>query len=154
MVHDESWSDVSIHGFWKCGTSAIFDMQVFNLYAGSYLQQTSGKALATAEKEKMYKYLQTCMERRRSFTPMVYSRDGIPGTEATMAHRHLASLLGNKLKQEYLEIYSFVRARMLLAIVRFNTLLLQGARDKELYIHQRPDMADGTVVVMLAPWRG
>ena len=65
---------------------------------------------------------------------MVYSADGIPGTEAVSAQQHLASLLSNKLKQEYLEMCGFVRARMSLSVVRSNTLLLCGARDKEAYI--------------------
>ena len=47
----------------------------------------------------------------------------------------------------------FVRARMSLEIVRFNTLLLWGARDKEAYIRQRPNMAYGGVMELLIPWR-
>ena len=62
---------------------------------------------------------------------MVYSADGIHGTEAVAAHRRLAPLLSNKLKREYLEMCGFVRARMSLSIVISNTLLLHGARDKE-----------------------
>ena len=56
-----------------------------NLYAVSYLRQISAKAFVTAEKEKKDKYLQPYLERRRLFTPMVYSTDGIPGTEAGAA---------------------------------------------------------------------
>ena len=48
----------------------------------------------------------------------------------------------------------FVRDLMSLAIVRYNTLLLRGARDKEAYIRQIPDLADGAVMSLLAPWRG
>ena len=44
-VHDDSWADVYIHGFWKWVTSAIFDIQIVNLDAGSYLWQMSAKAL-------------------------------------------------------------------------------------------------------------
>ena len=51
-VPDESRADVSAHGFWKWGTTALFDMQNFNFDAGSYLRHTSAKALATVEKEK------------------------------------------------------------------------------------------------------
>ena len=89
-VPDESWVDVSVHRFWKWGTTALFDMQIVNLDTGSYLRQTSAKALGTAEKEKKDKYLQPCLERQHSFTPMVYSTDGITGTEATSAHICLA----------------------------------------------------------------
>ena len=52
MIPDETRADVSAHGFWKWVTSALFDMQIVNLDAGSYLLQTSAKALATSEKEK------------------------------------------------------------------------------------------------------
>ena len=47
-----------------------------------------------------------------------------------------------------------VRARMSLEIVRSNTLLLQGARDKEAYIHRVPDLEEGIVMVLIVPWRG
>ena len=82
---DESRADVYVHGFCKWVATAIFVMRIFNIYAVSYLRQTSAKALETAEKEKKDKYLQPCMERRCSFTPMVYSADGINLIEAVAA---------------------------------------------------------------------
>ena len=48
-----------------------------------------------------------------------------------------------------MEICGFVGARMSLAIVRFNTLFLCGARDKEDCIFKIPDIADGAVMVLL-----
>ena len=102
LVPDELRPDASVHGFWKWGTTALFDMQIVNLDVGSYLCQTSAKALTTAGKEKKYKYLQPCQGCRRSFTLMVYSADRIPGTEAVLAQQCLASLLSNDLKREYL----------------------------------------------------
>ena len=102
----------------------FFGMQIVNLDAGSYLRSTSAKALATAEKEKKDKYLQTCLKRRHTFNTMMYSTDGIPITEAVVAQLHLASLLSNKLKREYLEMCGFVWENMSPAIVRSNTLLL------------------------------
>ena len=44
-------ADVSAHGFWKRGTTAMFDIIIVNLDAGSYLHMTPEKALAKAEKE-------------------------------------------------------------------------------------------------------
>ena len=109
-VPDGSQADVSVHGLWKWGTYALFDMQIVNLYAGSYLRHTPAKDPETADKEKKDKYLQTCLERWSSFTPMVYSAYGNPGTESVVAHRYLAFLLNNKLKREYLEMCGFGRA--------------------------------------------
>ena len=65
---------------------------------------------------------------------MVYSMDGIPGTEVVVAHQCLALLISNKMKREYSEMCGFIMARMSLEIVRSNTLLLRGARNKETYI--------------------
>ena len=108
----------------------MFDIRIVNLGAGSYLHMMPEKALTKAEKEKKDLYLQACLERRRTFTPMVYSADGIPRAEALDAHKRLAALLSYKLKQEYSEMCGFVRARMSLAIVRSNSLLLRDPRDK------------------------
>ena len=93
MVTNESWADVSVYGFWKWGTSAVFDMLIV------YLQQTSANSLSMEEKEKKNKYLQTCLDLIRYFTPIVYSADGFPGMEDVAAHRRLSLLLRNKLKQ-------------------------------------------------------
>ena len=92
---------------------------------------TPEKALAKAEKEKKDLYLQACVERRRTFTPMVYSANGIHGAEALAAQKRLAALLRYKLKQEYSEMCCFVRAWMSLAIVRSNSLLLYDPQKKK-----------------------
>ena len=48
---------------------------------------------------------------------------------------------------------SFIRSRMSLVIVISNTLLLQGARERELYSRQRPDLVNGAVMELLVPWK-
>ena len=40
----ESRTDVSAHSFWRWGITAMFDIKIFNLDAGSYLRMTSEKA--------------------------------------------------------------------------------------------------------------
>ena len=80
--------------------------------------------------------------------------DIIPGAGVVAAQRRLASLLSNKLKRGYLEMCGFIRARMSLAIVTPNTLLLCDTRYKEAYIIQRQDLEDGEVMVLIALWRG
>ena len=71
VVPAESRADVSAHGFWKRGTTAMFDIRIVNLDGGSYMRMTPEMALAKAEKEKKDFYLQACLERRRTLTPMV-----------------------------------------------------------------------------------
>ena len=60
----------------------MFDIRIINLNAGSYLHITPEKALAKAENEKKDLYLQACLERRRTFTTMVHSADGITRAKA------------------------------------------------------------------------
>ena len=108
----------------------MFDIRIVNLDAGSYLRMTPEKALSKEEKEKKDLYLQACLDRRRTFTPMFYSAEGIPGGEALAAKKRLAALLSYKLKREYSEMCGFVREMMSLVIVRSNSLLLRGPRDK------------------------
>ena len=50
QVFAESREDVSAHGFWKRGTTMMFDIIIVNLDAGSYLRMTPKKDLAKAEK--------------------------------------------------------------------------------------------------------
>ena len=45
-------ADVSAHGFWKRGTTAMFDIIIVNINAGSYLRMTPEKDLALEEKKK------------------------------------------------------------------------------------------------------
>ena len=132
----------------------MFDIQIFNLDAGSYLCMTPEKALAKAEKEKKDLYLHACPVRRRNFTPMLYSADGIPGAEALAAQNRLSALLRYKLKREYSEMYGFVQARKSLAIVGYYSLLLRVCCGKGAHIRQQPELTDGAVVALLAPWRG
>ena len=132
----------------------MFDIRIVNLDAGSYLHLTPEKALTKTEKKKKDLYLQDCLDCRRTFTPMVYSADGTPRAEALAAQKRLATLLSYKLKREYSEMCGFVRARMSLAIVRSNSLILRGPRYKGARICQQPELTYGAVVALLAPWRG
>ena len=131
----------------------MFDIQILNLNAISYLHMTPEKALAKAENEKKDLYFQACLERRRTFTPMVYSVDGIPGAEALSAQNIFAALLIYKLKLEYSEMCGFVRVRMPLVIVRSNILLLCGPQNKGARIWQRLKHTDG-VMALIIPWQG
>ena len=85
---------------------------------------------------------------------MVYHADRTSEAEALAAQKILAALLSSKLKREYSEMCGFVRERISLAIVRFNSLLLCGPRDKGACIRQQPELTDGAMMALLAPWQG
>ena len=115
----------------------MFNIRIVNLDVGSYLRMTLEKALAKAEKKNKNLYLQVFLERRMTFTHMVYSADGIPRAEALAAQRRLVALLSYKLKREYSEMCGFVRTRISLAIVRSNSLIHRVPCDKGAYIRQQ-----------------
>ena len=77
--------------------------------------------------------------------------DRIPGAEALAAQNILAAILSYKLKQEFSEMCGFIRARISLAIMRSNRLLLRILQDKGEIICQQPDLTDGGVMVLLVP---
>ena len=112
------------------GTTVMFDIRIVNLDVGSYLHMTLEKVLANAEKDKKYLYLQACLECKMNFTPITYPADRLPGAEALAAQKRLSALLSYKLKREYSEMDGFVKARMSLAIVRSNSLLLLSISNK------------------------
>ena len=82
---------------------------------------------------------------------MVYSAEKKTRAEALAAQKRSAALLSYKLNQEYYEIFGFVKARMSLAIVRSNSLLLRGPWDKGAHIQHLPEMTDGLVMALFAP---
>jgi hypothetical protein len=121
--------DVAAHGFWKRGTTAIFDIRVTDTDTPSARGLDPAKILKRHEKEKRDKYLEPCLARRRHFTPLVFSVDGMRGVEAQAASKRLASRLSTKWKRTYSEVCGFVRSRLSVALARSTSLCLRSARD-------------------------
>ena len=51
MVNLDPGADINTYGFWKTVTTVIFDVQILNLDAVSYLRMTPKKALGKAKEE-------------------------------------------------------------------------------------------------------
>ena len=79
-------------------------------------------------KRKKSKYLQPCLDRRRSFAPLIYSVDGMACKEARAFEKRIASLLAEMWNRPYSELVGYVRGRMTMSILRSNTVCLRGAR--------------------------
>jgi hypothetical protein len=99
------------------------------------------KVLAAQEKEEKDKYLNPCLQQCKDFTPLVYLVEGIAGGEVRNAEKRLGALLVAKWKKEYSRMVHYVRVRMALPVVRANSLLIQGRRDR--HGACRPHIADG-----------
>jgi hypothetical protein len=121
--------DIAVHGFWTRGSTAIFDVRVTDTDAPSNRNTAPAKVLQRHEAEKKAKYGALCIARRRTFTPLVFSVDGMQGVEATAASRRLASSLASKWKRSYSEVCGFVRSRLSIALVRSASRCLRADRN-------------------------
>jgi hypothetical protein len=64
--------DLAVHGFWTRGQTAIFDVRITDTDQPSNRNTAPTKVLLRHEKEKKDKYGTLCIERRRTFTPLVF----------------------------------------------------------------------------------
>jgi len=126
---EELRGDIAAHGFWKRNRTTIFDVRVTHADSPAYAGRTYKSLLKRHEKEKKDKYAEKCAERRRDFTPLCFTSDGVFGVEADAAVKRLAGLLSKKWNRTYSDVCGFVRARMALALARSTTMCLRGARD-------------------------
>ena len=124
----DSCGDVLVHGLWETGSSCVLDICITDTNVTSHADKTSKKVLETYVKRKKDKYLQACLDRRRSFTPLVYSVDGMACKEARAFEKRIASLLSDKWNRTYSKLVGYVRGRMAMSISRSNTVGLRGAR--------------------------
>jgi hypothetical protein len=128
VAGDDVRGDIAIHGLWKRGETSIIDVRITDSDTPSYASSTSAQVLERAAKAKKNKYLEACIERRRSFTPLVYSIDGMACREAKAFEKRVASLLASKHDRPYSEMVGYVKGRMSIAVVRANTMMLRGSR--------------------------
>ena len=139
----ETRGDVAVHGFFQRSVTTIFDVTICDTDCGSYHSQDPAQVLANREKAKKNKHLQACLERRRTFTPLAFSVDGLRGSEATAAGKQLAAKLAAKWKRSYSDVCGFVRSRLAIALVRSTSLCLRGARDRTARASSRATWDDG-----------
>ena len=113
--------DASAYGFWQRCRTAIFDVRITDTQSCSYWNKDYQKVLAQKEKEKknQCQYIRPCLEM------------GIAGREAKNAEKRLTyHLLENWHKQLPQMVY-YVLIRMAIAMVRANSLLIRGSRDRQ-----------------------
>jgi hypothetical protein len=150
VAANENRGDVAVDGFWKHGRRCIFDVRITDTENRSTRNRDPSKVLNKCEKLKKDKHLHACLQQRRDFTPLVYSVDGMSGRETRQAERQIASALGYKWHREYSEMVAFVRARMALAVVRSNSLLLRGSRVRR---SRYPLIDEGAAMEGWQTWR-
>ena len=143
LVPPEHRGDVAAHGFWQRGTTAVFDVRITDTEAPSYRRMDPAKVLARHEKEKKDKYLDACLARRRQFTPLVFSVDGLRGKETNAAIKRVSALLAKKWNRQYSDVCGYTRSRLSIALVRATSMCLRSARDHSSISRSLPPSMDG-----------
>lgn len=86
------------------GEVCVLDTTIVQTDAKGYSATLSRNNIKAAARAKKKKYLQVCLENRRSFMPLVYSLDGMAGKEAKAFEKGLAALLAEKWNRLYSEM--------------------------------------------------
>ena len=105
----------------------IIDVCVTHTDAPSYRDREPDKVLQSQEREKK-KYLNNCLQQRRTFTPFVVSSDGLLGREAKSLIKQLSVLLTEKWNKPYSVVCGIIRSRISIAIVRASHQCIRGSR--------------------------
>jgi hypothetical protein len=101
---------------------------IIDTEAKSYSKRDPAKVLESQEKEKQRKCLETCLERRRHFTPFVCSVDGLLGREAKTFAKHLTPKLASR-QQMGKVLFTCVNAQLSICFVRATHLCtIRGSR--------------------------
>ena len=88
--------DMGLLGFRPPCKMCVFDVHNVDTYAASYDGRRPDKILSQHKWRKKGKYPEACLERRRHFTPLVFSADGVMGEETKATTKQLAAALPNK----------------------------------------------------------
>ena len=89
-------------------------------------------------------YLESCLQKRRHFSPFVASVDGILGVEATATLKRISSRLATKLRQPYSRTCGYVNSRIAITFMRVTHGFIWGFRVPAHQISvQRPHWEDG-----------
>ena len=76
----------------------------------------------------MRKYNNACLERCKTFTPLVFSCDGMKGPQAKADLKRLARVLSTKWDRQYSQVCNYVNSQMAIALIRATSTCLRGAR--------------------------
>ena len=119
------------------------------MYAAFYLQKIPYKSLSVAEMYKKRKYLESCIWKRRHFSPLFISFNGLLVTEVEYMMKRLSSLLATNWRQTYYQTYGYVRIRVSITMVRAIRRCIQGSQvpASRIIVH-KPQWEDGSILYL------
>ena len=64
----------------------------------------------------------------RTFTPLVFSLTGVKGPETSMFYKHIAQKISTKTEENYDRVFSLIRCKLSLLILRSILICARGSR--------------------------
>ena len=120
---------IELNEFWSRQQCAFFDIRVFYPQAQSYRNQPIATLLKRNEAEKKRQYNDRIIQvERGTFTPLVFSTNGVMGQEARIAMRKLATEIANKRKEPFSSVMGLLCCRISFALIRAAITCLRGTR--------------------------
>ena len=117
-VEDDTWLDVSTESFWGQNKKvAYFDVKIFNPLAASYASSPLAQCYCQAE-----------LEKKGTFSPLVFSCSGGIGPAATVVYRRLATLISEKRGHPYSQTLFWIRCKVSYSLLRSVVMCLRGSR--------------------------
>ena len=126
---DEARLDIATRGFWVSGKNAFFDIRVFNPVPGRYRNSEIPKACELNEKEKVKTIQATSISiEHGSFTHLVFTTMGGMGRESKLFYKRHSELLADSRSDHISITTTWVRRKVIFALMRFVVLCLRGSR--------------------------
>ena len=125
--------DIKASGFWGGSRyeTAFFDVRVFNPYAASYRNLAPEAIFKSHEKQKCRLYNQRVKDvEGGSFTPLVFSCNGLPSKSSTIVLKRLGSMISEKRDLNYSETMCLIRCKLSFALLKSCILCIRGARSR------------------------
>ena len=129
LADDGARPDVRARGFWRPAQNAFFDIRLTNLNARSQAHLSTDKVFAKHEAEKKRAYNDRIMRvEHGSFTPLVFSLNGVMAPECERFHKHVAQRIADKTGERYSNVVTMIRCKLSFMILRACLMCIRGSR--------------------------
>lgn len=138
---DGARPDVRARGFWCPAQNAFFDIRLTNINAQSQSHLSIKQVFHKHEMEKKRLYNDRIINvEHGTFTPLVFSLNGVMSPECDRYHKHLAEKVGEKTNQQYSKIMNLIRTKLSFLILCACLICVRGSRPHTARnTHQLPD---------------
>ena len=124
----EHTGDLLIRNLWQRDKYNIQDMLVVNTDTLSHHNKSPEKCLHTAEKDRKWKYLEACLQKRLHLSPFIIYVDFLLRMEAEAMLKHIVSHLAKNKKRPYYSMCDYINNKVAILLARATHRCIQCSR--------------------------